>query len=106
LMTRKWAGHADDFLSHYLRIVETDQQLSSMEVLMQVVQLIIGGTESVRTAIVAQIVNLLSYREQWEAVCNDSTLVPSAVAESLRFEPGIAGVVRTTSEDIEIDGSI
>lgn len=104
LMTRDWSGQTDDFLSDYLTHVVADTRLSGIEILIQIVQLIIGGTESVRTAIVAQTANLLSSLGQWEAVCDDPALVPAAVAESLRFEPGIAGVVRVSAEEIEIDG--
>lgn len=104
LIARKWAGQADDFLSQYLSRAEDHQQLSSMELLIQIVQLIIGGTESVRTALVAQTANLLSNRSQWNAVCDDPSLVPAAVSESLRFEPGIAGIVRVSTEDIALDG--
>src|SRR5690606_2059218 len=104
LMTRTWAGQAGGFLSHYLALADADRQLSGMEMLVQIDQLIIGGTESVRTAIVAQTASLLSNPKQWDAVCDDPALVPSAVAESLRFEPGIAGVVRVSTADIEIDG--
>lgn len=104
LVARKWAGQANDFLSQYLTLVETDQQLSGVEVIIQIVQLIIGGTESVRTAMVAQVANLLAHRGQWEAICDDPALVPAAVSEALRFEPGIAGVVRISAEDIDIDG--
>jgi hypothetical protein len=71
---------------------------------MQIVQLIIGGTESVRTAIVAQTANLLMNPEQWRAVCDDPSLVPWAIEESLRYEPAIAGAVRISAEDIELDG--
>ena len=104
LMTQKRAGQADDFLSQYLMLAESEGRLSSTEILIQIVQLVIGGTEAVRTAIVAQAANLLSNPEQWRALCDDPTLVPAAVSESLRFEPGIAGTVRVSAEDIEIDG--
>jgi cytochrome P450 len=104
LMTRAGASQAEGFLSQYLALVDADQELSGMEVVIQIVQMIIGGTESVRTALVAQAANLLSNRGQWEAVCDDPGLVPAAVAESLRFEPGIAGVVRVSTEDIDLDG--
>ncbi|MGN7295500.1 cytochrome P450 [Rhizobium sp. SAFR-030] len=91
------------FLARYLTLSEEDE-LTRLEVLVQIVQLIIGGTESVRTALVAQTVLLLSEPEQWKAVCDDPALVPNAVAEGLRLEPGIAGVVRVSVEEIEIDG--
>ncbi|WP_377299144.1 cytochrome P450 [Rhizobium sp. SGZ-381] len=94
---------SEGFLSRYIRLSQEDD-VTRLELLVQIVQLIIGGTESVRTGLVAQAVHLLSEPEQWQAVCEDLTLVPNAVAEGLRFEPGIAGVVRVSVEDIEIDG--
>lgn len=94
---------SESFLSRYLKLSQ-DDAVTRLELLVQIVQLIIGGTESVRTGLVAQAVHLLSEPQQWKAVCEDLTLVPNAVAEGLRFEPGIAGVVRVSVEDIEIDG--
>jgi cytochrome P450 len=91
------------FLSRYLTLAQEDG-LMRLEVLVQIVQLIIGGTESVRTSLVAQTVHLVSEPDQWSAVCSDPTLVPNAVAEALRYEPGIAGVVRISLDDIDIDG--
>ncbi|MBX4976159.1 cytochrome P450 [Rhizobium lentis] len=104
VLARKRAGQATDFLSHYLAVADADQRISGVEVIIQLVQLIIGGTESVRAALVAQTANLLSNRAQWEAVCEDPALASPAVSESLRFEPGIAGVVRISTDDIDVDG--
>jgi cytochrome P450 family 103 len=104
LMTRTGGGQASDFLSQYVSLVDAEQQLAAKEAVIQIVQLIIGGTESVRTALVAQTANLLSERVQWNAVCDDPGLVPAAVSEALRFEPGIAGTVRVSTADIEMDG--
>ncbi|MDP3410360.1 cytochrome P450 [Bosea sp. (in: a-proteobacteria)] len=95
---------AGGFLQHYARLAETELRHARVETLMQIVQLIIGGTESVRTAIVAQTANLLANPLQWQAVCKDPERVPAAVAEAMRFEPGIAGLVRVSAEDIDIEG--
>ncbi len=95
---------AGGFLQRYVRLAETEPRHSRVETLMQIVQLIIGGTESVRTAIVAQTANLLANPLQWRAVIEKPELVSAAVAEAMRFEPGIAGLVRLSSEDIVIDG--
>jgi cytochrome P450 len=51
-----------------------------------------------------QVALLLQHRDQWEAVCQDATLVAGAVLEALRFEPSVAGFTRITLEDIEIGG--
>jgi hypothetical protein len=96
-------GHSDGFLSRYQRYAEQDG-LTPIQTLIQLVQLIIGGTESVRTALVAQTAQLLSQPDAWKTVCSDRSLVASAVSECLRLEPGIAGVVRVSVEDIELDG--
>lgn len=97
------ARHCDGFLARTLQNAEQDG-LTRIETLIQIIQLIIGGTESVRTSLVALSVQLLSQPEVWKAVCEDRTLVASAVSESLRLEPGIAGVVRVSAQDIELDG--
>lgn len=93
-----------DFLSTFLAEADEGTKLSALEIIVQIVQLIIGGTESVRAAIVAQTAVLLLHREQWKAVCGNPGLIPAAVSEAMRFEPGIAGMVRFTAEDIDIDG--
>jgi hypothetical protein len=49
---------------------------------------------------------LLQHREQWDAVCRDPSLIPGAVAETLRFEPSVASVSRVTLEDVELDGHV
>lgn len=105
LLTKAEAEKPDGFMGRYLRLADEDH-LTRIEVLVQIVQLIIGGTESVRTSLVAQLAHLWSYPRQWQAVCEDVTLVRNAVAEAMRFEPGIAGVVRVSVEDIEMDGFI
>lgn len=93
----------EGFLDALVRHAE-QESLTRGEILMQIIQLIIGGTESVRTSIVAQTVRLLSEPKVWSAICEDQTLVKRAVSEALRLEPGIAGVVRVSVQDIELDG--
>lgn len=92
----------DDLLSDLLTAAESEGVLSEREVVAQVIQLIIGGTESVRAAIVAQTYLLLLNRNQWKAVCEFPHLVQAAVTEAMRFEPGIAGVVRVAVEPIDL----
>ncbi|MFP5076240.1 cytochrome P450 [Rhizobium sp. YIM 134829] len=99
------AERPGSFLSTY-KTTAGEHQLSPLEGLMQIVQMIIGGTESMRTALVVEIAQLLGNRNQWESVCSHPTLVANAVAEALRFDPGIAGVVRVAVEEIDLGGWI
>ncbi len=96
----------DDFLSRFLAAADEAGELSPLEMLYQIVQLIIGGTDTTRVAIVMQVSLLLQHREQWDAVCRDAGLIPAAVAESLRYEPSVASTGRMAAEDIEIDGVV
>jgi cytochrome P450 len=96
----------DDFLSGILAKVGDTGELSPVEIVFQVIQLIVGGTDTTRVALAAQLALLLQNREQWDAVCRDQKLVVGAVAEALRFEPSVASFARMSREDIEVDGVV
>src|SRR5262249_43059579 len=96
----------DDFLSKFLAAADDEadgeNKLSPPEIIFQIVQLIIGGTDTTRVAIAIQVALLLQNRPQWKAVCRDPGLIPLAVKEALRFEPSVATFARVAKEDIEI----
>src|SRR5262245_5840470 len=96
----------DDFLSDFLGKANAAGELSPLEIIFQIVQLIVGGTDTTRVAIVMQLALLLQHRKQWDAVCHDPSLIPGAVAEAMRFEPSVASFVRVTTEDIEVGGAV
>ena len=96
----------DDFLTDFLRKADAAGELSPLEIIFQIMQLIVGGTDTTRVAIVVQLALLLQHREQWDAVCRDPSLIPGAVAEAMRFEPSVASYVRVTTEDIDMGGAL
>jgi len=96
----------DDLLSSFLADADAQGELSQIEIIMQIVILIIGGTDTTRVAMAVQVALLLEHREQWDAVCRDAALIPAAVAEAMRYEPSVASTPRFSLEDIELDGHI
>jgi cytochrome P450 len=96
----------DDFLSRFVAAADAASEMSRVEIIFQIVQLIIGGTDTTRVAIVMQVALLLQHREQWMAVCRDPGLIPAAVEEAMRFEPSVASIGRVAAEDIEVGGAI
>src|SRR5258706_10240708 len=80
--------------------------MSPLEILIQFLFVIVAGSDTTRGALAVQTAQLLQHREQWEAVCRDSRLVPGAAAEALRFVPSVASVSRFVLEDIELDGYV
>lgn len=96
----------DDFLSRFLAEAEAAGELTPEEVVVQLVQMIIGGTDTTRVAGAMQVALLLRHPEQWEAVGRDPGLIPAAVAESLRYEPSASSTGRVAREDIVLDGHV
>lgn len=106
LLNRRRGVPPADFLGAYLADAEQRGELSPAEIVVQIVILIVGGTDTTGVAMAIQVALLLQHREQWDAVCRDPALIPAAVTEGLRYEPSVASVGRVTREDIEIDGQI
>jgi cytochrome P450 family 103 len=96
----------DDFLSAFLAAADETGEMSPDEILFQVLQLIVGATDTTRVSTVMQVALLLQHRAQWEAVCRDPALIPKAVAEAMRVEPSVAATARVATEDIELHGAI
>ncbi|NKK75381.1 cytochrome P450 [Rhizobium leguminosarum bv. viciae] len=92
-----------DFISEYVASVDQDANLSAMEAVMQLVSIVLGGTDTTRAAIVIQTGLLLERADLWEALCADENLIVHAVAESLRLEPAVATIPRLVVDDIELD---
>jgi cytochrome P450 family 103 len=95
---------ANDFLSSYVAALDESEKLSAVETVIQIITLILGGSDTTRAAMVIQTALLLKHRNQWDAVCREYSLVPGAVAESLRYEPSVGSFMRVTLQDIDLDG--
>lgn len=106
LLAHRRATPGDDFLTSYAAAVQQEGNLSPIETLVQIVTVILAGSDTTRAAMAMQVALLLQHREQWNAVCRDSKLIPGAVSEALRYEPAVGSFPRFTLEDIEIDGCL
>ncbi|MEO4041379.1 cytochrome P450 [Hoeflea sp. CAU 1731] len=94
----------DDFLSHYLERVSGENGLDPKETMIQVVSLIIGGSDTTRFAFTMLVSLLLTHRDQWEDLCRNPDLVPGAVREGLRYEPSVGSIARVVLEPLDIGG--
>ena len=96
----------DDLLTSYLHAVDEADVLSHIEALIQIVSVILAGSDTTRAALTIQLSLLMQHREQWDALRRDPSLIRGAVLESLRYEPSVGSFPRFTLEEIEIDGQI
>ncbi len=80
------------------------RQLTEMEFNTFFMFLIIAGNETTRTAMSGGLATLLEHPDQFEALRNDPSLIPSAIEEMLRFWPPIHHFRRTAMCDVEMRG--
>jgi len=106
LISQRRAAPADDFLSLYAVQAENEANLSTSEMLSQVVTVIVSASEVMGVSMALLVALLLQHTEQYELLRQDSSLVGGAVAEALRFEPAVASTPRVTLADIEVDGFV
>jgi cytochrome P450 len=103
LLASRHASPQQDFLTQFVRSVEEEGTLSAIEAVIQIVTVILGGSDTTRTAMAVQVSLLLQEPERWQAVRSDPTLIPGAVSEALRFEPAVASVPRVTLQEIQVE---
>jgi len=97
----------EDFLTSYLARVEETGDFDPAETVMQIVTLIIAGSDTTRFGLTALLGLLLTHREQWEKLRADpAALAPGAVLEALRFEPAVGSIGRVVTEPLEIGGIV
>jgi cytochrome P450 len=63
-----------------------------------------AGHETTTNATAAGIRALLTYRDQWEAICEDPSLIPNAVEEILRFDSSVPTWRRVTTRAATLGG--
>ncbi|MFC4942316.1 cytochrome P450 [Pseudonocardia sp. GCM10023141] len=110
LVQRKRREPADDVVSDLIAGAEAAGEPIE-GVAMLAAGLLFAGHETTVAAIDRGLVLLLSHLDQWEALCQDPTLVASAVEETLRCElPVVAasradgGLPRYAATDLDIQG--
>ena len=102
LMATRRRDPGDDLVSHLLRCAD-EGRLTSGEVRAMIVNLLFGGHDLLRGAIVNGMFTLMRFRDQWDRLVADPALARTAAEESLRFAAGGA-VGRMATAPTEIRG--
>lgn len=106
LVKQRRRAPQDDLISAMVPLIEAGDPDEAAETRMQIVSLILAGSDTTRAALAIQTGLLLTHPAQWEAVCRDEALIPGAVAEALRFEPAVGSFPRFTLSAIALDGGV
>jgi len=87
-----------DLISELVEASSTPETaISDAEMLSMLVQVLVGGNETTTSLITNLIWRLLENRTLWEQLVANPQLVDVAVEESLRFDPPVLGLFRSTT---------
>ncbi len=95
-----------DLISKLVAAKIDDKGLTDEEILGVVNQLLVGGNETTTSLITNAVWRMLEKPKLWQSLVDNPTLVDRAVEESLRFDPPVLGLFRTTTRDVELHGKI
>jgi cholest-4-en-3-one 26-monooxygenase len=94
----------DDIVSKLISPDDEGNVLSELEFDLFFMLLAVAGNETTRNAISGGMYALTQHPEQWDRLKADPALVPSAVAEVLRWKAPVQGAVRQARLDVELGG--
>lgn len=93
----------DDLLS-MLATDESARALELEELVYQVMGVILGGSDTTRSALNTIVGLLLADRSRWDEVNANRDLIPAAIDEALRIDPPIGSMPRFAPVPFELDG--
>ena len=85
--------------------LDDESPITDAEMLSLLTQILVGGNETTTSLITNLMWRLLGQPELWQQLVDDPSLVDVAVEESLRFDPPVLGLYRTTTCPVTMSGT-
>jgi hypothetical protein len=105
LIEKRFAAPQDDLPSDLVRIYqEGDRSITKREMALVCYSMLFAGHETTSNLLAQGLKNLLTYRDRWEAICKDASLIPNAVEEILRYGPSIFAWRRLVKQPTTLGG--
>ncbi|WP_406636305.1 cytochrome P450 [Amycolatopsis sp. WGS_07] len=104
LIAEHRAEPQDDLMTALIEARDVRDRLTELELVDLCVGILVAGHETTASQIPNFVYALLDEHEQWERLCADPGLIPTAVEELLRFVPlgAGAGFARYAVEDVQV----
>jgi len=83
---------------------EATKNMGPVEYLGNLILLIVGGNDTTRNTMTASVLSLANNPDQFEKLVADPSLIPSMVAETIRWQTPLAHMRRTAKVDTELGG--
>jgi cytochrome P450 len=100
------ARGGDDLIARLVAARDDARSLGDGEVLGVVTQLLVGGNETTTSLITNAMWRLLAEPALWRRLVAEPALIDRALEESLRLDPPVLGLYRTTTRDVEVRGVV
>jgi len=94
----------EDLISAMIEAQEERDALSDAELLATSNLLLLAGHETTTNLIGNGMLALLREPDEWRRLCDDPSLLPTAIEELLRYDGPVQATVRVALEDVELDG--
>jgi cytochrome P450 len=95
----------DDLISAIAMATPDGEQLSTIEVVLFCILLLVAGNETTTNLLGNLLHAFWDHPDQWEALRQDPSLAPAAVEEGLRYCGPVQGLFRQTTEEATIGGA-
>jgi hypothetical protein len=92
-----------DLISAVLDAAEQDS-LTEDELIAFILHTTFAGHETTQHMIGNGLRALMIHRDQWQAICDDTGLVPGAVEETLRWDSPVPGITKISAEGASMGG--
>lgn len=94
----------DDLVSTLVHAQIDGERLTDAEIAIDTLLILIGGDETTRHVITGGAYQLMTHREQWDALRDDRSLLNGAAEEMLRWVSPIKNMARCATRDVTFHG--
>ena len=107
LILKKRVQDEDDTLLSRIAHAKIDSKyLSDDEAVNLTKQIFVAGNETTTSLISNLIWRMMTIDNLWEKFVNNDIDINDAISESLRYDPPLLGLFKTTSKEVDIEGNI
>lgn len=96
--------NTQSYVSRMVAEFDRNGDCSHEELLNTIVISIFGGVDTTRALLGLGLSLFIDHPEQWNALRNDTSLIPAAVEEFIRARPTTTWATREAIEDVDMDG--
>jgi cytochrome P450 len=95
---------ADDLVSAFVSAEVSGRRLDDREICWMLLLLLLGGNETTTALLTNLLWRLLDVPSRWQRASASTAAMDAAIEESLRHDPPVLGMFRTTTGDVELHG--